>query len=176
MLVTFIHGNPLIADPVIERELDEIMEFDRAIRVDEYGTVTIASDDVQHLTPTLHEGELDSDTWTLITHGYSGQDRYSGPIMHNSEFIGGGLARDIIGTPGVYVALVCTWDPEDETYILPIDENDGRMYGPYMDAETAAEALANDPQLSAETHRVDTRESDDNAEGWAVARWNGSVA
>ena len=58
--------------------------------------------------------------WELMN-GYSGQDRYAGPIMHNSEFIGGQMERDILETPGIYVALVCYWpdaeeSDEDETY------------------------------------------------------------
>lgn len=34
--------------------------------------------------------------------------------MHNSEYIGGGMERDILSTPGYYVALVCYYFPEEE--------------------------------------------------------------
>lgn len=42
--------------------------------------------------------------------------------MHNSEFIGGGMAEDILAEPGYYVSLVCYWpdgedSDEDETYV-----------------------------------------------------------
>jgi hypothetical protein len=40
--------------------------------------------------------------------GFSGQYGYSGPIMHPSEFIGGGMERHIRETPGLYVAVVVT--------------------------------------------------------------------
>lgn len=43
--------------------------------------------------------------WDLLD-GWSGQDGYSGPLMHQSEYIGGGMARHILNTPGIYVALV----------------------------------------------------------------------
>lgn len=49
--------------------------------------------------------------WTALT-GYSGQDRYAGPCMHRSEYIGGGLARDIIAEPGIYTVVVVRF-PDD---------------------------------------------------------------
>jgi hypothetical protein len=33
--------------------------------------------------------------------------------MHDSEYIGGKLERDILETPGVYVAVVASWSPDD---------------------------------------------------------------
>lgn len=39
------------------------------------------------------EAELDSTDWTLVSHGWTGQFGYSGPVMHNSEFIGEGIAE-----------------------------------------------------------------------------------
>jgi hypothetical protein len=85
--------------------LNGLMEFDQVIRVHAGGLITIAHDHA----PELHDGELDQlpdGDWSLFTHGYSGQYSYSGPIMHQSEYIGGALARDILETPGLYVALV----------------------------------------------------------------------
>lgn len=84
------------------RPLNEVMEFDHVVRVHEDGSVT---DEPNVWAPDLHDGELEGSEWELLD-GYSGQDRYSGPIMHSSEFIGGGMADDILSTPGVYVALV----------------------------------------------------------------------
>lgn len=46
--------------------------------------------------------ELARQGWAPVT-GYSGQDRYSGPVMHASESLGGGMARDVLAAPGVYV-------------------------------------------------------------------------
>jgi len=53
--------------------------------------------------------------WTPLT-GYTGQDRYSGAVMHTSEFMGGRLEADILAEPGVYVMVVVE--------VLPDDEND----------------------------------------------------
>jgi hypothetical protein len=44
--------------------------------------------------------------------------------MHNSEFIGGGLERLILETPGYYVAVYCTWTPEDDA-----DEDEDTVEG-----------------------------------------------
>ncbi len=51
--------------------------------------------------------------WSLLT-GYTGQYGYHGPVMHNSEVIGGALARDILSTPGVYVVLPVDYACTDE--------------------------------------------------------------
>lgn len=42
--------------------------------------------------------------WGLLR-GYTGQDRYTGAFMHPSEFVGGGLERDILAEAGFYVCL-----------------------------------------------------------------------
>jgi len=68
----------------------------------EDGTVT---DEEGLYAPRLYENELDDKTWTLMN-GYSHQNSYGGPIMHNSEYIGGAMEQDILSTPGYYVALV----------------------------------------------------------------------
>ncbi len=83
--------------------LNGIMEFDHVIRVHVDGSVTDAP---EHFAPELNDGEV-SPGWRLLD-GYSGQFRYSGPIMHPSEFIGGVMADDILASPGVYVALTDT--------------------------------------------------------------------
>lgn len=101
--------------------LNDIMEFDHVIRVHEDGTIT---DEPGIYAPNLYDGELDSDDWTMMD-GYSGQDRYSGPVMHASEFIGGLMERDIRETPGVYVAVVAYYSPDaladDDSDELDVD-------------------------------------------------------
>lgn len=89
--------------------LNDIMEFDHVIRVHEDGTIT---DEPDVYAPNLLDDQLDDNTWTLLD-GYSGQDRYSGPIMHNSEFIGGRMEDDIRENPGVYVAIVSYYSPSE---------------------------------------------------------------
>ena len=82
--------------------LSDKMDFDHVVEVLSDGQVV----DAQGVyAPGLYDGELEGSGWTLLD-GYSGQDRYSGPIMHASEQIGGGLERDILSQPGYYVALV----------------------------------------------------------------------
>jgi hypothetical protein len=83
------------------------MEFDHVVRVHDDGSVT---NELGVYAPELYEGELPMDSkWELLD-GYSGQDRYAGPIMHDSEFIGGQMERDILENPGVYVAIVSTYE------------------------------------------------------------------
>lgn len=91
-------------------DLNAIMEFDHVVRVHDDGTVT-AEDGIYG--PNLLDDDLDGPGWTLLD-GYSGQDRYSGPIMHDSEFIGGQMAEDILSEPGVYVVIATYYSPETD--------------------------------------------------------------
>jgi hypothetical protein len=43
--------------------------------------------------------------WSPVT-GFSSQYGYTGPVMHASEHIGGGMAQHIVNTPGIYAAVV----------------------------------------------------------------------
>jgi hypothetical protein len=94
-------------------ELREAMDFDVVIFVDRDGSITTK--------PDIHAPELTDDTlytderakWSLMT-GYTGQYCYNGPIMHESEYIGGKLADDILATPGLYVALVNSSSDESD--------------------------------------------------------------
>lgn len=90
-----------------ELSLNDRMEFDHVVRVHSDETVT---DEPGEFAPEFYpEGEYTDEAyvsqgWELMR-GYTGQYGYNGPCMHPSEFIGGGLARDILETPGVYVAV-----------------------------------------------------------------------
>lgn len=84
------------------KTLSEIMDFDLVVRVDPDGTVTELP---EYNAPELFEDDLHSDTWWLLD-GFSGQQGYSGPIMHQAEYIGGGLESHIRSHPGLYVSLV----------------------------------------------------------------------
>lgn len=105
---------------VSAEDLNSVMSFDHVIRVNEGGTVSDAAD-----SPYFDEAArcvlVNADTWEwedefnlpegwTLMNGYSGQDRYSGPVMHVSEYIGGGMARDILAAPGDYVALAVESD------------------------------------------------------------------
>jgi hypothetical protein len=89
--------------------LNDLMEFNSVVRVHADGSV---SDEPQYNAPELFDDELLSDTWSLLD-GFSGQQGYSGPLMHSSEFIGGGLERWILSHPGLYVNLINT--PADDS-------------------------------------------------------------
>jgi len=88
-------------------DLNAMMDFDHVVRVDSEGNVTDAEPDVY--APDVNEDtdgtHVDPDSWSLMT-GYSGQYMYGGPVMHASEYVGGGMARDILATPGLYVCVV----------------------------------------------------------------------
>lgn len=66
--------------------------------------------------PDGDDHELD-DPWSLLT-GFTGQHGYSGPGLHASEYIGGGLARHILDTPGLYTVFY----GQDSWYVAYKDE------------------------------------------------------
>ena len=108
-------------------DLNALMEFDHVIQVHSDGTVSeptgvyapdlnaISDGDGSHTSDTDSDlrRQAESAGWTLES-GWTGQDRYNGPCMHASEFIGGGLAEHILATPGYWVALVVYEDDESE--------------------------------------------------------------
>jgi len=91
------------------------MEIDHVIRVNHTGQVMpvpLMSSGIELevvlTNPDTWEWEDEfsiPEGWELLS-GFSGQYSYSGPIMHNSEFVGGGLERHILETPGYWVAVV----------------------------------------------------------------------
>jgi hypothetical protein len=94
------------------------MEFDHVITVSADGTITDSTQDF-YGDVSMELVDADSGRWELraelgdgweLLSGFSGQYGYSGPCMHPSEFIGGGLERHIRETPGHYVAVVVESD------------------------------------------------------------------
>jgi hypothetical protein len=60
---------------------------------------------------TWSEAEPEDSAWQLVSHGWTGQDRYKGPVMHNSEFIGEGIAERLAEMAEDYRAFaVCAVD------------------------------------------------------------------
>ena len=105
-----------------EDTLSAEMEFDHIIYSHGDGTISDVNPYVSLWGPDVYvcEGDdgtwverVDGGPWTLLT-GFSGQYGYSGPLMHASEYIGGGLARHILETPGFYMAAVVIPMPLDE--------------------------------------------------------------
>lgn len=99
-------------ESTLHRRLTDVMEFDCPIQVHEGGTVTAAPAGIH--APNLMDDELDDGRWEFFSIGYTGQHGYNGPVMHNSEYIGGRLETDILTEPGVYVAVVAYWSPDGE--------------------------------------------------------------
>ena len=61
-----------------------------------------------------------SSGWDGLLTGFTGQYSYNGPVMHDSEYVGGGLARYILENPGWYCATAVTapaLDDETTTYV-----------------------------------------------------------
>ncbi len=107
-------------DRIIPRTLDDILSFDSPpIRVSPDGILTTMD---SYAPDSFDMGTDDADVigqarsagWELVT-GYSRQEGYSGPVMHSSEYIGGGMARSILATPGVY-AVASVDDVSDDGY------------------------------------------------------------
>ena len=93
--------------------LNRLVEFDCPFSVDERGNVTDRLEGVH--APDLLDDELSDPRWSFWSTGYTGQDSYSGPVMHNSEQLAGGMARDLLAEPGTYCLVVAYWSPEDES-------------------------------------------------------------
>ena len=99
--------------------LNAEMEFDSVIYSHGDGTVsdarTMRGPDVytDEQEDGTWVGEVMDEPWELLD-GFSGQYGYSGPYMHASEYISGGLARHILETAGFYVATVVIPIPLDE--------------------------------------------------------------
>lgn len=112
-----------------EQSLDDLMQIDHVVRVHPDGTVTDRIKGVY--APMLDMSCLDDDcgsilkeheddyrrqaqaqNWDLMF-GYSGQQGGAHSFnMHQSEFIGGRMERDIRERPGLYVALAIEVYPE----------------------------------------------------------------
>lgn len=90
--------------------INSAIEFDQVFRVTENGLVI---DEPNVYAPSSYDGSLDASGWSYWSTGYSGQDRYTGPIMHASEQLAGGIARDLLAQPGVY-ALVVDYSLDEE--------------------------------------------------------------
>ena len=115
--------------------LSSILEFDHVVYIAEDGTPTDprdlpgnhpARDALPVYAPEVYDPsgdnvEIDGDTkgWRLITSGLTGQDRYNGPWLHDSELIEGGVANRILDHAeshggGYYVAVYATYSYECE--------------------------------------------------------------
>ena len=101
--------------------LNEAMDFDSVIYSHGDGTV---SDAHTMRSPYVYIAEQEDGTWVgeALDEPWELVDGFSGPYMHASEYVGGGLARHILETAGYYVAVVVTPVPLDECEDVDSDE------------------------------------------------------
>lgn len=121
--------------------LNRVMEIDHPVRVNEDGSVTDHGITVyapESVIETTHDGSVlqkHQDGWTARMRlrgweplaGYSSEYLNRGAIMHACESIGSMLERDILATPGIWVAVTVEclrgypddagedYDPENHT-------------------------------------------------------------
>lgn len=100
------------------KDLNRWVEFDSPFEVRDLPDYPPAQPQVRHkwvlYVPSYFDDEIDGSGWETWSQGYTGQDSYSGPVMHNSEYLGGRMAVDLLNDPGVYVITAATWSPIDE--------------------------------------------------------------
>lgn len=98
-------------------ELNDFVEFDSPFQV--HGAEWMVSKGLGIWSPSVYwnneidDYEVEPEEWEPVS-GYSGQCSYSGPIMHPSEYFGGGMAEDILESPGIYVI----------TEVIDLDDGD----------------------------------------------------
>ncbi len=102
--------------------LDQLMRVDHVIRVHKDGTV---SEPMSVWAPEVYdnapEGEPEDimasspaggPRWSLLS-GWSAEYMNRGPVMGDSEYVGGALARHILENPGLYTIVTVT-DPNGD--------------------------------------------------------------
>ena len=135
-------------------DLNAVMEFDHVIYSHGDGTV---SDVSGVYAPEVHGGDtFTHGTWELLR-GRTGQYGYDGPCMHPSEYVGGGLARDILNTPGLYVACADYEQCNDDDKCDGCAEDTGCEYAPASwviahDATTPVSVPPSAWDLTPDTH------------------------
>jgi hypothetical protein len=171
--------------------LNDVMELNHPVRVNEDGSVT------ESLYPnvyapesnieTSYDGQISKeheDRWTESMRrqgweperGWTGQDRYSGPLMHASEFVGGGLARHILETPGVWVAVSVEClrddpDPGDLSCVycgVSLNESDTGLYEDPAKGSPSSDTARYCTEAADHLHAPEFDNDDGEPAGWAV--------
>lgn len=96
---------------VLERpSLNDAMEFDSAYYVTAQGTVEHADGEY---APSFIDDECDDPDWEPLS-GFTGQHGYNGPVMHQSEYIGGALEQYMWDNPGTYAIVEATVTTDED--------------------------------------------------------------
>ena len=103
--------------------LNSQVEFDCPFAITESGRVVQGAPGSIHTPRVEHDDFHDmlidgvpyrnNSHWEALT-GYTGQYGYRGPVMHPSEQLAGGIASDVLETPGVYVVTAVECEPTDD--------------------------------------------------------------
>lgn len=117
--------------------LSKIADFDHIFAVLPDGTVADTEGGVPLSTvyglhaPDAHEPDVHATTltygdatWSLPLSGLTGQYGYSGPWLHDSEMIVGGVAERVLSTPGLWVAIYATFDCDDDDHQIGTGDHD----------------------------------------------------
>lgn len=98
--------------------LNSLVEFDSAFIVTSEGIKSAREvyAPTTYFESALTSGvEIESDKWEALT-GYTGQHGYNGAVLHASETLSGGLARDILADVGGIYAVTVVEDMDDPEY------------------------------------------------------------
>lgn len=167
---------------VDEENLNAVMEFGHVIEVKPDGDVVdgpnlytdeLVWQDVDEGGSAVGEPTVDKN-WELLT-GYSGQHGYSGPCMHPSEFIDGKMARDILASPGVYVALSveCRY-PDERWHITSTNSSTIVETVTAPSAQGALEQWCQRNSTAPAGYEATSADGDyEEPAGWCVARFLG---
>ena len=98
--------------------LNDLMEFDHPVYVNADGTVTdppcsLYAPELFGVDDSELQDQARAAGWAGLLTGYTGQYGYNGPVMHPSEYVGGGLERYILANPGWYVVTAVVDDADD---------------------------------------------------------------
>lgn len=99
-------------------ELNDAIELDTGFIVNEDGTVENSGNfapDVWGSQGPVDPEIFSLEPWEFFSRGYSGQHGYNGPEMHSSEYLGGGLAQDILNTPGEYALVPVRYECDEDS-------------------------------------------------------------
>jgi hypothetical protein len=144
-------------------ETIQALAFGTVFTVTEDGTVTTETDIYAPEVFNSDTSDVDiiSNDWEALT-GMTGQHGYNGAVMHPSEFIGAGIARLLVESPGTFAAVVVNSLCECEPHVTRMSG-----FGTALYCETEQNAYCN---FECECG------ADEEPAGWAILRYLGPAS